>query len=95
LVPGIFFGVVTVAAVGFFVDASALHDHVDPTSGAICWGAVAVPFAMVVVALIVDARRTPKTRQSGSGRFFLLGLLIGCGITCLLEGLCFSSVIRI
>jgi len=36
-------------------------------------------------------RSLPINKRRTAGRFFMLGFLIGCGLACLLEGICFGA----
>src|SRR5271166_3056826 len=47
--------------------------------------------ALSIRKLIKGSRLSIELRRRGP-RYFLIGLLIGCGVACLLEGLCFAGM---
>jgi hypothetical protein len=65
-------------------------------SGSIGWmiGAIVLGIAIIagLIRMIVRNRGLPPERRRTAARFFTIGFLIGCGLGCLLEGLCFAAL---
>jgi hypothetical protein len=91
LIAGLVVGAALAGIAGLIIGFSASSG----TGTGIGVGIVAFAFFGLIVASIVRNRRLGKGRRDGTSRFFILGLLIGCGVTCLLAGLCFAALRKI
>jgi hypothetical protein len=94
LIAGLGVGGVGVTAAGIACGFGVLGAQ-DKSAAVIATAAFGVAALGCVGAIVWHVRRgrqlVPERRSRG-GRFFLLGLLIGCGVAALAQGICFGAV---
>jgi hypothetical protein len=81
---------------GFAFMSSDLFENSHPSHDAprvfkAIFVAVSVACVCGVIKSARGGRSLPINKRRTAGRFFMLGFLIGCGLACLLEGICFGA----